>query len=52
MRQLARTMGLRESTTTGHVDRMVAMGFVKRQRDPRDRRSRSRRDHGQGQERL
>ena len=38
MRQLARTMGLRESTTTGHVDRMVAMGFIKRQRDSQDRR--------------
>jgi DNA-binding MarR family transcriptional regulator len=38
MRQLARTMGLRESTTTGLVDRMVAMGFLKRQRDTRDRR--------------
>ena len=38
MRQLARTLGLRESTTTGHVDRMVALGFIKRQRDSRDRR--------------
>lgn len=38
MRQLARTMGLRESTTTGLVDRLVAQGFVKRQRDSQDRR--------------
>jgi DNA-binding MarR family transcriptional regulator len=38
MRQLARTMGLRESTTTGHVDRMLAMGYIKRQRDAKDRR--------------
>jgi DNA-binding MarR family transcriptional regulator len=38
MRQLARTLGLRESTTTGQVDRMVAMGLIKRQRDALDRR--------------
>ena len=38
MRELAHTMKLRESTTTGMVDRLVRLHFVQRVRSRKDRR--------------